>query len=337
LSWKEYFFRDDLVADRLPWGGLTHPNIMQNKDNSFFGILAYEAYPIGRKKIVMPTFTNGWNIWIEHQHTIPEDRNFLILCWNPFVDRNENVLNGLGSESISWSKVKDAFYRTLLEIYSRISEVTTCHVLEYQEILDFLSFSLSLGQTKIEMPETPLYLDALLSQDIDFNFKENHILIDNKKMLVVSLPAMADEKQMSVIYESLAHINFRHVQRLLLFNQQHAEKEQQHYASRWCSGRKSIKKLIHKDILNTINGYHMDAFFTLLTEDMYNQVETYIENILTTLELPYIIEDFNLKDIWWGSLAGIFRANTTPPIIGFSSIDELLVHYQRKEAAHTYV
>ena len=44
VTWKEYEMDPTCVADWLSWGGLVHPSIMRGKDDSFFGVLAYEPY-----------------------------------------------------------------------------------------------------------------------------------------------------------------------------------------------------------------------------------------------------------------------------------------------------
>ena len=41
MSWQEYDGRNNLVADWLPWGGLTAPFVLENKDGSFLGIIKY--------------------------------------------------------------------------------------------------------------------------------------------------------------------------------------------------------------------------------------------------------------------------------------------------------
>ena len=42
-------------------------------------------------------------------------------------------------------------------------------------------------------------------------------------------------------------------------------------------------------------------------------------------ELLYVLESYNLKDVWWGSLSGMYLANITPPLVGFSSAENLLL------------
>jgi len=60
--------------------------------------------------------------------------------------------------------------------------------------------------------------------------------------------------------------------------------------------------------------------------------EAYLEKLLGTLGIPYIVEDYNAKDLWWGSLPGLFRAGLVPPLCGFSSLEELLAMEKSEEA-----
>ena len=36
--------------------------------------------------------------------------------------------------------------------------------------------------------------------------------------------------------------------------------------------------------------------------------------------------NYHQKNVWWGSLSGMFRSNIVPPVVGFESLDELLAH-----------
>ena len=40
--------------------------------------------------------------------------------------------------------------------------------------------------------------------------------------------------------------------------------------------------------------------------------------------LPYVIEDYNAKDLWLGSLPGMFTAGLVPPLCGFAALEDLL-------------
>lgn len=330
LTWKEYEMDPTCVADWLSWGGLVHPSIMRGKDDSFFGVLAYEPYqPVAGQPVVLPEFKNGWCFWLEHQHQHHQDRHYLVVAWNPFFNRG-HIINGILKKSMEWEEAKETFLHLLQDTRHALEQVTTCHLLEYQEILDFLEFSLSIGDRHVEMPEVPLYLDALLSQDIDLDFTHSHLRIDGKKLCVLSLTASCEDAQLEKICDAFEAQDYRHVRRLLLFSPKRAKKEELWYTANWCPGRGSLRQLINQDILKTLNGYHMDAFFFPFAEEQYPAERDRLTALLDSIELPYLIENYHQKNVWWGSLPGMFRSNIVPPILGFDSLDELLAHGYKK-------
>lgn len=334
LTWKEYEMDPTCVSDWLSWGGLVHPNIMRGKDDSFFGVVAYQPYhPIPDQPITLPEWKNGWSLWSEHQHQPEQDNYYLVLCWNPFFNRG-NIINGI-VKSIKWEEAKKSFLAMLLDIQHALSQVTACRLLAYQEILDFLRFTLAINSNHhVDMPEVPLYLDALLSQDIDLDFTHSHLRIDGKKLCVVSFPAMMTDRQLSFIESAFSDFSYRQVRRLLLFSSKRAQKEEIWYTANWCPGRNSIRRLINQNILSKLNGYHMEALFLPFSEEEYPMQKRKLCHLLDRMQLPYRIENYHQKNVWWGSLPGMFRSNVDPPIIGFQSLDDLLFHIEKEGTAN---
>ena len=75
-------------------------------------------------------------------------------------------------------------------------------------------------------------MDALLSQDVQFDFKANDIYINGKKLLVLTLPRTWE------IFDKVKNFSYRYVRRILLFDDHESELEMKKYARQWCSGRK---------------------------------------------------------------------------------------------------
>ena len=186
------------------------------------------------------------------------------------------------------------------------------------------------------MPEVPLYMDALLSQDIKFNFKANDIFIDGKKVIVVT---MSDWSSVWEIFEKVKGVPYRYVRRILLFDEKEAEKELKKYAEKWCCGRKTMLEEIKKEILAKFNGYSWNVFIFQVEKSQAEEFSKYLEEYLKTREIAYIFEKYNLKDVWWGSLAGVFLANIVPPITGFESLEEFILHEEKvkeEESEHKF-
>ena len=51
----------------------------------------------------------------------------------------------------------------------------------------------------------------------------------------------------------------------------------------------------------------------------------YIRQILEAVELPFVMEDYNRKQCWWGSLPGMFRAGCRAWPRKIGSLEEFLL------------
>ena len=85
-----------------------------------------------------------------------------------------------------------------------------------------------------------------------------------------------------------------------------------------------MKNAILEGIESRYNGYYFENIELLLGEDDYDDFCSYIEHALRKMECGYILESFNLKEVFWGSLPGLYLANNVPPLIGFQHLEELL-------------
>jgi len=325
-SLKDFGLKSTAIEEWLPWGGIVHPNVVRQKDGSLFGVIRYQKYNDDLEtSIEVPEFRRGWVIWVEHQHVADatEDSDYIVLCWNPWYSSAKlAVENSLGKKKISKNRTVEYFAGVLQDFAKSIQSVTMATLLEYQDIIDFLSFSLSIGEEHIDMPEVPLYLDALLSQDLKFEFGANSIQLNGKHIVVLSLPEMNDPFK---LFAYVHRVSYRYVRRLLLFDEREAKKDLYAYVRRWCRGRKNLKRMELDGILGKINGYYQENFFFLVYDEDFEDFLDFLHETLKNMNLIYRIESFNLKEMFWGSLPGLFLANSKPPMVGFQSLDELLL------------
>lgn len=325
---KEYATAKD-VAEGLPWGGITMPFVMRQKDGSCFSVIEYQPYEKTRlsKSLHTPDFCRGWSLWSECQHTPDSDRYFLTICWNPFISRhNPHIENTLGVE-VEQGNFLPYFAQEAQGILREIQSVTTARLLEYQDLMDFLSFTLSMEENRVLMPEVPLYMDALLSQDIAFDFLANDILVNGRKVVALTLPSLPDTEELTDLVKD---VPFRYVRRMLIFGEDEAKTEIKKYMGKWCPLRKTMRERIMKDILSNLNGYFYDGFIFHLEEDASVDFRAMVSDFLSERQLPFLFEEFNLKDTWWGSLPGVYLANITPPILGLASMEDLLTHREEQ-------
>ncbi len=328
---KEFEINNTEVEEWLAWGGITLPSVMQQKDGSCFSVIEYEPYEKNylTKKLEFPQFCRGWAMWNERQHTLKEDKNFLVVFWNPFETKTNPYIENTLGEKVEKKDFLKYFSEEVKKICKEISKVTRAKLLEYQELMNFLIFSLAIEEKEVKMPSVPLYMDALLSQDIKFEFKANDIYINGKKMLILTLSDLMDEWE---ILKEIKKFEYRYVRRILIFDDKESEIELNKYAGKWCPNRKIMLKEIEKEILSKFNGYFWNGFIFLLDNDKYEEVRTYLENYLTLKESAFVFEKYNLKDVWWGSLAGTYLANITPPIVGFDSVEEFILKKEELES-----
>lgn len=333
MSWKEYSDQNSRIEDWLPWGGLVDPHILRNKDDGLFAVFEFMPQSATEAAVMMPSFGNGWALWVEKQHfTSDSDRFFLVLFWNPFI-RSGEIVN-LPEEALitqsNWEadddNIIEAFLLVLNYVASHISRKMACHVLRDQELIDFLSDALTNGQQLPPAPDLPLYLDAMLCQDSGVVFRDNAIHIGkDKSLIILSLPAgTSTAEEMSDLIHKFRSLNYRHVQRLLLLSNKAAEKAMRHYTAKWCKDRSLVKDLILDGVLSNLNGYYSNQFIFLVDNVDLTARKDYVWAAVYNLQLPGIMEEYNLKDVWWGSLPGIPQAYfLNPPVCGFSSIEEL--------------
>ena len=75
----------------------------------------------------------------------------------------------------------------------------------------------------------------------------------------------------------------------------------------WCSQRKSMADYMLSKQKGTGGLVSEMLIFAIDAEELTVRQE-YIRQILEAVELPYVLEDYNRKSCWWGSLPGMFRA-----------------------------
>ena len=324
MDLAEYFIDDQDVREWIPWGGIVRPTVVRNKDYSFFGIVSYSRFLGSIKPLELP---KGWSMWSEEQHRGDETSHYLVVCWNPFWstlgDESENVLD---DRKIQKRKAPDYMAEELSRITDFLKKFDpSCRLLEYQEIIDFLSFSLSFGENFVRMPNIPIYLDVVLTDNLDIEFEENDLSILGKPVIVLSLSSCPRGELLENIRKEFVDIPYRYVRRILCMNADEAENEIKQYTNSWCSSRGYMKRAIMDKIIHPMSGYYSEQIIFSLPEEKFEDSFGYVQDFMDKLCVPYILENYNLKDIWWGSLAGCFRANIRPFVDGFDAFSDFLI------------
>ena len=332
MDLAEYYVDEQDAREWLPWGGLVRPTVVRNKDFSFFGVISHSRLSAPVPSLELP---KGWSIWAEEQHRGLDTNFYFVVCWNPFWSTiGEEAENALNHRFIQRRKAPDYFAEELLRIAETIRKSDpSCHVLMYQEVVDFLVFSLSFGENHVEMPEVPLFFDVVLTDGLDVEFEENDLSILDKNVVVLSLPSCPRDELLDDIRKEFVDIPYRYVRRNLCMNTEEAEDKMNQYTKGWCSSRGYMKRAIMEGITLPMSGYYSEEIIFSLPEDLFDESLRYVRDFMDNLRVPYILENYNLKDVWWGSLAGCFRANIRPIITGFESLSDFLIQPSEERSA----
>lgn len=322
MSLKEYNVDESNIVEWLAWGGIVRPSVMRQKDGSFFSVIKYNPYR-NTEKIPFMDFSAGWIVHNEQQHTSDgKDEHFLVITWNPSHTARGSISdNTLDRKEVRDRDYPDYFESEIKKISEYLAKFTEAEVLEYEKLLDYLQFALNNEYKNIELPEVPLYIDALLTQDNEYLFYDNDIAINKKHIVLLSFK---DLQSSAVIAEAVQNLDYRYVRRLVMLDKNEAEKALKRYSSSWCSSRQSVKNLMMENILKEYNGYFNEGFVFSVPEEKVKKLKDYLSAYLIEYGIPFIIEDFNMKDIWWGFIPGNIYASIYPPVLGFSSFEDLL-------------
>jgi hypothetical protein len=339
-SFQEYHVDLTKIEECLPWGGLIHPAILRNKDDSLMGFFQYTAREDFQHVSSKLAFRNGWSLWTEKQHMLDpaQDINqfYITLVWNPFFNKEGRIFNTLDHKMRDRENRIPYFYQILQEVETSFKNLVDLHILTYDAILAYLRSALSFGPRPVPTSSIPLYLDALLSQDLNFTVRKNDVEIDGKSIGIITPLGYPDIADYMAVFKQYEKIPYRFVRRSLFCDDSSFQREQKRYMSNWCSGRSSMLHFIKDRIQGQISGYDTRSFLFLYEDQQgLQRILKEAEAVLTNLGIPSIVEDFNKKDIFWGSLPGLFRANIEPPVTKIEDFTEFFLCGQpqkKKEA-----
>ncbi len=335
---REYHVDLTKLHEWLPWGGLVCPQIVRNKDGSLMGFISYNGHTMREDETRM-NFSDGWAIWSESQHFHGRIERMLTLFWKPFANPKTGLItNGLAIGPIHEDEAEPAFIHVLEKLRNILFRYADARILEYEEILGYLGSTIRGDSFSMEMLETPLYLDAILSKDVEFKVfgtateKKNDLCIDGKYISLVTPLGYPPMPIMGILFRAFRDLDYRFVRRFLFAGQDHSKKEMDAYMNGWCHNRKSMKAFLQQGLEGTYNGIYTNAFVFRFYEEERTKNERYIKNVLETMELPHIIEDYNRKHAWWATIPGIHQAGLTAPIKGIGSLIELLAPTEEENA-----
>lgn len=328
-NFKEYHVDVTRIEERLPWGGLIHPSIVRNKDDSLMGFLSYTSAEEPASISVPFRFPNGWSFWSEKQHRVDSmvcsDHYYFSFVWNPFFNSSGQVVNTLDRSRMSRDDRISYFYNLLQKLEQIFQKRAAVQLLTNDAVLAYLRSTLTVSRPVPPAP-IPLYLDALLSQDLHFSMQDDTVILDGKTIGILTPLGYLSPDILQAIFAHYHTFPYRFVRRFLFCDEKTFQKEQNRYMSQWCIGRHSMLRFIQERLQGNLFGYDTCSF--LFSHEDPKQLTTIMEQAQTVMEklgLPFIVEEFNLKDVFWGSLPGLFRANLVPPVTTADSWNEFFL------------
>ena len=287
-----------------------------------------------------------------------ESRYHLTLTWLPTADSAEAAGRSLvdrpdAEKGRDWRSTLTSFMaesdRALDLFASFMPEV---HALDDGETLTFLHGTISTQRQVVAVPDTPIYLDALLADTpltggLEPRLGETHV----RTLTVLGFPSMSRPG----ILDALNHQDFayRWVTRFIALDKSDATKALTRLRRQWFNKRKSITALLREIIYNqpsqlldsdadnkvvdadmalqVLGGDHV-AFGYLTTtitvtdtdrgrvEDKVRQVE----RIVNGLGFTTIREGVNAVEAWLSSLPGQAYANVRQPLVHTLNLAHLM-------------
>lgn len=297
----------------LCWGGLILPEVVRNKDGSLMGFIRYgRERREGKLELDCP---ENWAVWLDVHHLQGEESKTLCLLWNLiWQDNNHKSAKGIKGESVAIETAPEYFQEVLTGLARQIAGLRPgSRVLRLEEVLSYLKSALQMEISEVPMPEVPLYLDAILSRDMEMKLyppaskDKNRLTIRGRETVVASLKDTLRESRLDLVLGAFREMDYRFCRRVLLMSEDRLEMEFRGLTREWCSQRKSMADYMLSKQQGTGGLVSEMLIFAIDAEELIVRQE-YIRQILEAVELPYVLEDYNRKSCWWGSLPGMFRA-----------------------------
>ena len=351
MNLSEYRNRNTRLADFLPWAALAGEGVVLNKDGSlqrsarFRGPDLDSAVPAelvavaGRLNNAFRRLGSGWAIFVEAQrhgaraeawlyegrdHAGVDAREVL----RSFVDRTDRILNLI-----------DAF-------------MPECVWLDDAETLTYLHSTISTKRHRVRVPETPMYLDALLADQpltggLEPRLGDAHVRI----LTIVGFPTATTPG----ILDELNRLAFpyRWSTRAILLDKTDATKLLTKIRRQWFAKRKSIAAILKEVMTNEASALvdtdaankaadadmalqelgadyagqaYVTATITVWDDDPRVAAEKLrlVEKVIQGRDFTAMTETINAVDAWLGSLPGHVYANVRQPPISTLNLAHMI-------------
>lgn len=272
-------------------------------------------------------FTSGWAVWVDRQFSASKEKVYITILWNPFIEQGKIVNFPFSNEQMTAESlyhrelhVLRRFQEAVYALQEKLSKIVNAEVLTMLPVLQYLKQTLS-PDSAVEMPPIPLYLDAYLSLDISLAGQNaNALEIDGKQVRIITPLGFMDSESDFVSFLQRRRRAYRLVRRMLFASEKRFRDAEEKYMKNWCENRGSILSLLeYGDLDGKACGLYTHSL--LLYE---HEADTEAAQFLRESGIPTVVEDYNLRDVWLGSIPGMFRSNIVPPMMCIEDVSSLI-------------
>jgi type IV secretion/conjugal transfer VirB4 family ATPase len=224
--------------------------------------------------------------------------------------------------------------------------------LDDRETLTYLHRTVSTKRHEVRVPETPLYLDAILADEslsggLDPMLGDTHL----RTLTILGFPNTTRPG----ILDALNHLDFpyRWVTRFITIDKTEATKTLTKLRRQWFSKRKSITQILREVMYNepvqlldsdadnkvvdadmalqALGGDHVSFGYLTTTVTVFDKSKTgveekvrAVERVINGLGFTTIRESLNAVEAWLGSLPGHLYANVRQPLVHTLNLAHLM-------------
>ena len=369
LNLREYRSKADLLADHLPWAELVSTCARANNVLKRFGsgwALHIEAERVEALGYPEGTFPDAASWLVDEERRAGfesagahfESSYYLTLTYMPPADQTDRAGRALleRSDDMKGRDWRDAL-RTFVAETERALDLLAgfmplVEVLGDEELLTYLHGTISTQRHRVAVPETPIYLDALLPDlsltgGLEPMLGEAHL----RTLTIRGFPNMSRP----AILDALNHEGFayRWVTRFVALDKQDATKALTRLRRQWFNKRKSVAALLREVIYNQpaqlldsdadnkmadadmalqalgsddVTFGYLTTTVTVMDTDR-GRVDAKmraVERIVGGLGFTTMRESVNAVEAWLSSLPGQVYANVRQPLVHTLNLAHLM-------------
>lgn len=287
-----------------------------------------------------------------------ENAYFLTLIYMAPVDhvaRAERVLIESDDEEIGrdWHRELDGFLAETNRALDLLGQLMPeIRALDDAETLTYLHRTVSTKRHDVRVPETPLYLDAILADEslsggLDPMLGDTHL----RTLTILGFPNATRPG----ILDALNHLDFpyRWVTRFITLDKTEATKTLTKLRRQWFSKRKSVTQILREVMYNepvqlldsdadnkvvdadlalqALGADHVSFGYLTATVTVFDKSKTAVEEkvraverVINGLGFTTIRESLNAVEAWLGSLPGHLYANVRQPLVHTLNLAHLM-------------